>query len=208
MQPVVLKDPIEVVDALAELGLSWDVLREAMLGGEGERDECTANDPPGAPGFFSYARTTRRLGELLIPSGWTRQDKENLALVVSPSRDIAIAVSTGDEGTGVHYLPARSKYPKGPATVTAVEQNRQLLLFHNESQKTTPPAAWRTWLLLRRRVGNKLYCELSLPYSVGEDDRVEEWTRRIIFDPISFEPSINDGDDTGDPIVINVPRRP
>jgi hypothetical protein len=37
---------VEVVGALMDLGLSVEVLREALLIGEAARDACTANDTP------------------------------------------------------------------------------------------------------------------------------------------------------------------
>lgn len=211
MESAVWHDPIVVTDALAEMGLSLEALQDAVKAGEELRDGCTQNDPSNAPGVFSYARTTRRLAELLIPDGWVRRDVANLALVVSPSEDLAIVVSTGDDGTGAYYRPVKSKYPKGPATVLVVERNRQQLDFFRPNPEPPDPQevkACTTWMLLRRRVGDTLFWELSLPYKVGEDGRVEEWMRRIVFEPISLAPRIDDeGGDSGENIVIEIPRR-
>ncbi len=207
MEPVVLRKPLEVVNALDELELAWEPLRDAMVNGERGRDACTPNDPQSAPGYFSYALTTRRLAELLIPSGWTRVDVDGLALVVSPLRQVAIAVSTGDGGTGVYHRSVRSKYPKGPAMKMAVEQNRQGELFPKTTPSDSRPAGWKTWLLLRRRADDKLYCELSLPYEIGEDDHVVEWSRRIVFEPFSFSPTIEDDENGGSPIDIDIRPR-
>src|SRR6185436_8037698 len=107
MRPVIATKTIEVANALDELKLDWTVIREAILSGENARDACTENDPQAAPGFFAYAHATRRLRELLIPRGWIRKDLEGLALVVSPNMEIAIAVSTGDGGTGLPSRPLR-----------------------------------------------------------------------------------------------------
>jgi hypothetical protein len=202
---MILRQEIEVVDALTALGVRRELLIEALLDGEAQRDACTPFDPSSAPGFVSYARTTRKLRELLVPLGWHSVDEDNLALVVSPNGDMAIAVSTGDEGTGVAYRPVKSKYPKGPATIAAVARN-QLLLFGEPNPKREPVLDRKMWMLLRRRLNSTLYCELSLPQSVGEDERVEEWATRIILPAMNLEPSIAPPD-SGDDIVIDISRR-
>src|SRR5688572_27925461 len=102
-EPVIIHTAIEVISALAALGLDLEMLTEAVLEGEESRDGCTENDPPGAGGYFSYSRTVRRLREILIPRGWKRATDVNFPLVVSPNGKIAIAVSLGDDGTGVRY---------------------------------------------------------------------------------------------------------
>src|SRR5260221_7170676 len=204
MQTAIVRKPVDVANALGELELRFEFLRDAMGSGENARDSCTPNDPQSAPGYFSYAHTTRRLAELLIPLSWTRRDVDGLALIVSPSDDVAIIISSGDEGTGIPNHPVRSRYPKGPATKMAVEQNRQLDLFPRAIQDQNQPGPWRTWLLLRRRAEDSLYSELSLPHEVGEDDHVVEWTRRIILEPISFKPDIHHEEETGEPINIDI----
>src|SRR5438034_4977724 len=122
MTRIVKVGPVEVVAYLEGLGLSVDELREAILIGESARDACTPNDPPSAPGFYAWAKTVRALGEILIPKGWTRNDDEKLSIVLSPNAQKAIAVATGDEGTGILGALPKTKYPKGPATVAIVEK--------------------------------------------------------------------------------------
>src|SRR5688500_6601950 len=100
MTKLVIAEPVEVSGYLEWLGLSVDELRDAILIGEGSRDACTPNDPPNAPGFYAWAKTVRALGEILIAKGWTRNDDGNLSIVVSPDGQKAVAVATGDEGTG------------------------------------------------------------------------------------------------------------
>ena len=119
MESRLLKTEIEVTGILAELGLEREWLVEAVRAGEASRDECTPNDPSTAPGYVSFARTTRRLAEQLIPEGWTREDRENIAFIVSPDRHRAIVISTGDEGTGTES-PVKTKHPKGSATLAMV----------------------------------------------------------------------------------------
>jgi hypothetical protein len=91
-----------------------------------------------------------------------------------------------------------------------VEQNHQLELFPKPLvAKDGLPPTWETWLLLRRRDKEEdmLYFELSLPWRLDEDFHVIEWSKRIIFEPISFKPTISDSEPEEKPIEIEIRRR-
>jgi hypothetical protein len=180
----------EALDGLSQLGLTETIIREAILDGELARSSCTANDPPALGGILGWGRTTRGLRERTIPLGWSASEIGQLSTTVDPAGTVAIAVTTGDQGTGVARATPRTKYPKGPATAAAVERNRlQLDLFkrYEESDDSEPVVV--TWLLLIARSGKQIRCELSLPGYIGDDDRVETWVERIILEPISTEPT-------------------
>src|SRR5689334_19316059 len=114
MQATVIRtSAIEVVDALAQMGLTVENLTEAILRGEIARDSCTANDAPGAPGFYAWNGTVRALRDILMPDGWDRNDDVCYSRVISPDKSIAIAVVTGDDGTGKRDACPKTKYPKG-----------------------------------------------------------------------------------------------
>src|SRR5438105_6743044 len=127
MQPNVKATFREVTDALAELGLTPEVLNDAILRGETARDSCTANDPPNSPGFYSWAGTGRALRDILVALGWVINDDVNYSRVVNEELNIAIAVVTGDEATGNRDFSPKTKYPKGPATQAAVTVNQASL---------------------------------------------------------------------------------
>jgi hypothetical protein len=206
MTAIVRQSVIEVRTALRELGLESDILREAILRGEVARDSCTANDPPSAPGFDAWARTVRALREILIPRGWSRNDDINLSTIVSPNGSFAITVATGDEGTGRVEADPKTKYPKGPATEAAVNRNQLRLFAVDESTAEMQ----LTWMLLRRRDGESVLSELSLPASMTEDGQVEEWLERIILDPITLGPDLiirGTPEPSAPPIDIPVRRR-
>jgi len=176
-------------ERLESLGLSRQIIYDAVLVGEAARASCTANDPPILPGLLSWGRTLRGLGELLAPRGWVRRDEGNFSTVVDKRLGIAIAVATGDEATGLLGATPRTKYPKGPTTERAVEQNnQQLRLFDEPDDVETDEAIDQgvslTWILLIARIGADVRCELSLPAALGEDGRVEAWRERIILGPI------------------------
>lgn len=210
MRTVIRTSQIDVTNDLAALGVSYDVLREAILVGEYARNECTLNDPPNGPGFIAWDKTLRRLKELLIPEGWTRRDYT----VIRPDNRMAIAVAIGDEATGDENRTPKTKYPKGAATEVAVMINRQQLeLFDQILNRTiieggAQSDALQTWMLVRNRVDDTIFCELSLPARLGEDGRVEDWGFRIILQPITLEPNpVSGQSDEGQPIEVTVNRR-
>src|SRR5216683_3152470 len=194
IQRVVLQGPVDVAIRLKELGLTPDILREAVSRGQAARETCTPNDPPAMVGIFGWGRTVRALRELLLSEGWDRSEDDNLSTVVNESKDIAIAVALGDAltGTSPPQTP-KTKYPRGIATAAAIERNvSQLELFPPDQSIPRPyPAKRITWLLLVCPTENEVRCELSLPASVGEDDRVEAWMERIVLEPIGLDPNPN-----------------
>lgn len=99
MSTVVLHTSTAVTDRLAMLGLTVDVLRDAVAMGEAARNSCTANDPSIAPGFLAWAKTTRGLRDALAPANWRRSSDGGLEAILSPDGNLAIVVATGDEGT-------------------------------------------------------------------------------------------------------------
>ncbi|MDQ3818774.1 MAG: hypothetical protein M3362_14000 [Acidobacteriota bacterium] len=208
MRATVKKGVITVTNALTELGLDFDTVRDAILIGELARDGCTANDPPSTPGYYAWSNTVRALRERLIPKGWERNDEFQLSTVVSPDGLTAIAVVTGDDGTGKADADPKTKYPKGPATGAAVNRNRFLPLFEERKPQAEEVSAKKraTWMLLRKRVRDAVLVELSLPASMTDEGQVEGWLTRIILDPITIEPVIEVEEDTSEQ-SIDVPVR-
>ncbi len=208
---------IEVVSSLSALeGLTVEALRDALLAGETARDGCTANHPSNAPGFYAWSAGVCSLREQLSAAGWTRAEEDGLPLILSPSGGIAIALETGDDGTGLADRIPKTKYTRGPATVAVVVRNKnQSELWESDKEEVTVPnPTCQTWFLLRRRIEETILSELSLPDAIGVDGRVESWIERIILPPISLDPSSGGilplaptgGGDSGD-IDVRVHRR-
>jgi hypothetical protein len=208
MQASVKASAIEIANALAQLGLTSEILSEAILRGEIARDSCTANDAPGAPGFYAWAGSVRALRDILMPLGWTRNDDVCYSRVVNPDRSVAIAVVTGDDGTGKRDANPKTKYAKGAATQAAVISNQGFLFGQLASDEVEAPETWVTWMLLKKRTGDSVFAELSLPSSMSKDGQVESWQTRIILAPILVDPNIDVEDDSSDaPIDVPVRRR-
>lgn len=209
MKTVIRAGQIDVTNDLATLGVPYETLKEAILAGEYARNECTLNDPPNGPGFIAWDKTLRRLKERLVSEGWTRNDYT----VLRPDGRMVIAVATGDEATGDPDRTPKTKYPKGAATEIAVRRNReQLELFDqglNRKIIDSPrPDEMQTWMLVRHRIDDTIFSELSLPFRLGDDGRVEDWGFRIILEPIALEPNpVPDQNEGGQTIEVKVNRR-
>ncbi len=218
----ITKGDIGVRQELAALGLTPEILYEAMEIGESYRALCTPNDPPSFHGVTAWARSLRALREILTNKEWTKDDAGNYSTVVNPDKSLAIAVSTGDKETGI-YDPTRPlaspklKHPKGNMTRAAVNQNAvALYLFEDmaadaKAKADEQEAAEKriTWMLLKRREKDTIFAELSLA-SKFDGGQVSGWEHRIILEPFDVEPVVDVGDDSGDDsgdIAIDVPVR-
>lgn len=88
------------VTRLDQLGLVKSDLSEAAHWGVNHLAYSTAHEPPSGPGQIIWIKTVRALRDKLVPRGWTTDDTDNYATVVSPDGSMAIAVAAGDERTG------------------------------------------------------------------------------------------------------------
>jgi len=186
----------DVDNRLAELGLEEPPIAEIVRRGYVVFASCTPNDPPLFPGFSAWASMVRGLREYLLPE-WERSDENNYSLVINPTGTIAIAVATGDEGTGRQDATPTTKSSKGPSTVEAVASNQLQLdlpfVFPPVEVPARPAAADKqrmTWILLVHRAQGEVRCELSLPSSMGTDGRVDRWEERIILKAIPTDPEV------------------
>lgn len=192
MKAILLSNPVEVHSRLQELGLTEEILRQIVEAGERARRVCTDNHPRTTPGYTRWSEMVKVSRDLLMPLGWTKRDDGGVPLVVHPEGSIAIAVTTGDEGTGDDSsIDLRLKNRKGAATTVLVEQNaEQLELFDLGSTGVkAKPGVPITWYLIVRRIDGKLRYELSLPLSMI-DGQIEKCQERLIFPPIDLDPTL------------------
>lgn len=194
-----------VASRLAELGLEEGPLRDVVRRGYLAFISCTANHPPFIPGIWAWGETVRALREYVMPMGWTRSDENSYSVVIDPQGHTAIAVATGDEGTGRSDASPATKSPKGPSTSDAVASNQMAFVFMSPTPSVAieaiqyPADDRMTWLLLIHRAIGEVRCELALPSSMGLDGRVDGWRERIILGSIPLD---------GDTIEITPPPQP
>lgn len=170
---------------IVELGLSWAIVRRAVVAGEMQRDNCSPFDPPTFPGISGWAGRNRELRVQVLELDWSMSNTANFCTVISPDGEWAIATSTGDDGTGVTAKDSNFKNRRGPRTRRAVEQN-QALLFSELKKEAPNLVLSKTWMLLVHRKGDYAFCEMKLPRLLDEDGRVAAWAERVIFPPINL----------------------
>ncbi len=178
------------VDArLASLQLDRQVLIDSLLQANIYRVRMTSHHPR----LYRYAaltcETVAALRDFLVPRGWQKADEGHYELVVNPELHVAIAVASGDAGTGDKDRIPSNKSEKGPRTVKAVDDNRTADLF----PETLPDASdveqtFDTWILLHRLIGNQIRLELSRPNDYDATERfVISWSERILVGTITLD---------------------
>lgn len=196
MAETVRIESLDVHNRLNEIGLEQEALANVVRQGFYAFISCTENDAPLYPGLAAWNQMVRALREYLLPKGWIRSNEHSFPLVINPSGTLAIAVSSGDEQTGLGELSPTTKSSKGPRTIEVVAANQeQLNLFgheplpiHSETPDTNSCDNRMTWYLLFHRAINEVRCELSLPLSMGNDGRIVDWQERIILGTIPTDP--------------------
>jgi hypothetical protein len=193
MTAVVHQEAGDVRQRLAELGLEEQPLRDAVRRGQLAFISCTANHPPQFPGMSAWAETVRALREYVIPLSWQRSNDNNYALAVDPDGQVAIAVATGNDGTGRPEATPSTNARKGPSTLEAIAVNQLQFGFMGDSPvrraHASPHATNHrmTWVLLIHRALDEVRCELSLPSSIGEDGHIDAWRERILLGSVPFD---------------------
>ncbi|MBI1758720.1 MAG: hypothetical protein HYR62_05790 [Actinobacteria bacterium] len=209
----------KAVDRMEALGLSVGLVERVVRRADAEANMCTSLDPPSMEGLTRWGRTTRFLRESLVSAGWTFDNPRNLARTVHPDGEFAIVATSGDEMTGQADQSPTTKYPKGYATVEAVEANDQLTLDFGDfdlgldDERPTFPVDLRTWYLLYHVDDEGFRVELSLPNTI-EHGWITNWQERIIFPVFLREGNSlanlarpdDDQDPSGD-ITVEVNRR-
>ncbi|WP_173052636.1 hypothetical protein [Candidatus Nitrotoga sp. AM1P] len=187
-------EPIAAKSALARLGLNEEALLEAAKHGYLARSNCTANHPPLYAPFVAWGETVRVLREQLTTIGWKRNDEKNYSRIIHPDGYFAIAVATGDEATGMASGFPCNKSVKGPSTIDAIEINRLQAwlpgMGPDELQNDPKEGQPMTWLLLVHHALNEIRSELSQPFDIGSNGRINGWRERILLRtiPLDFDP--------------------
>lgn len=215
MSTLVYHESLDIEQRLSALGLSEEPLRDVIRRGYLAFTNCTANHPRAIPGIWAWAETVRALREYVLPMGWRRCEDNNYSTVIAPSGRRAIAVATGDEGTGRIAATPSTKTPKGPSTIDAIECNQlQFAFMEPETPRIADQAASEdedervTWILLVHRTGGEVRCELSLPSSIDGEGRINGWRERIVLSPVPLDDDLVDVKHPVQPdIMVDVQRR-
>lgn len=96
-----LTEQVEVASALAELGVSEDVLVEAIRRGEQWRNATTPHHPKTAPGWYAWAETTAALRDGLVPEGGEAIYVDGFERCICPTKGDEIAVLGGIDSPAI-----------------------------------------------------------------------------------------------------------
>lgn len=181
--------------ALGSLGLPLDSFTEIGTRILAAFNQATPNDAANAAGSYAYFAAVRALRDGLCSLGWESYTKHNLEMVVSPERQMAIIVSSGDKNTGLNGQEApKTKNQKGNKTREIVASNQIQMYLFSEMEPPQPiydQEAITTWFLLYHvdLINSEMRMELSLPVNMDLTDlRVDRWSRRINLSSINFDP--------------------
>lgn len=176
-------------DMLAYVGMKEKELREI-----GEKiltayRQATPHDALAAPGEFAYLEGVRSVRNLLCPRGWENKSDNNLELTESPEKGISIVVSSGNKYTGNERIFPSTKNKKGRQTKRKVCLNVEQLSLPGFEKEKKKKSAVKTWIYLYYIDKSEMRMELSLPIQLDKNSKITGWEKRIILQPIFFDPT-------------------
>lgn len=196
---------------LHTLGLYEADLIMAVRAAELDRRSCSPLEPSIASGLKAWFAGVRTLAEQLVVRGWVKTETKGLPRVLNPATRVAVAIVSGDEGTGIASAEPKSKTPKGAQSIFLVHSNElQYSLFEEPRYQSMPAEeeqiTW--WLLIYSDGADVVRAELSLPVGMGEDRRLSVWKDRIILElgDLSLPPGRRDEEEP--PIEFEINIRP
>jgi hypothetical protein len=179
MSAIFLKNPIEVSNRLEDIGVTKEQLLEVVRSMQAAKNGCTDNDPPSAPGWSAWRDGTRRLREVLAPSGWVKDDTDMISSAFHKANGIRLLVCNTDSGTGLEESEPQNCSFKGSATDRAINSNEVQILMTSILDQSLPddvvpfdPAANDLvkivhWYLCVYINGEAVRAELSCPVKIA-----------------------------------------
>ena len=164
-------NPIEVINRLTDLGLKREDLIEVIERMVSARNSCTANHPPGSAGWMAWSEGTCRLRDVFLPLGWEKCEDYHISSVWD-RKQMQIAVSNTDDGTGLENRQPQQRSKKGAGTDRIVASNQSVfpeILEESMNVIQLPQAAGATayWYLCVYAEGEVVRAELSCPSLCG-----------------------------------------
>lgn len=195
-QSKVFIQPLEVIDQLFALGLTTEILTEAVKRGYANRVNATENDPPNAAGSMAWFGTVRSLREFLISLGcWDRRTIRNSSLTSNTENFISIVVYSGDKNVGREgkEITPKTRNKLGKQAESYIRKNiddfDMVKNFGDFKGQCIETAQCQTWVLMYYHDIEKaeIRSEISLPISMNIYGRINDWENRIILDPIPLD---------------------
>lgn len=193
-ETVEINEPDAVVKRLGQLHIPPDALLEAVRRGHLASSFVTKAHPVWFAGSVTNGETTGALRIALGGVGWSNNDDDNIARIISPEGDVIVCVVSGNSRTGLNgdggeVQPRRKR---GLAGIRLVTRNSQIafleLLPDDDREKVYASLdAWGpTWFLLYYRDGDIVRSELSLARAISREGDLLEWSERLILTEIDM----------------------
>ncbi|MCE2027022.1 hypothetical protein [Sessilibacter corallicola] len=195
---------------LTSMGLSLEDITQSIVDGLSHFKRTTKLHPVTHAGSVAWGEINATLRALLIGKdiGWGHKHQDGLTITHNSDLGISIIATSGDRYTGnKNNIDPSTKNKKGPKARDIVISNSNLDLFEdNESNNICETIdninaidQTETWVLLYHfdKKQQEVRFELSLPKNIspihGEEGklRINRWRKRIIFNSISFDRSID-----------------
>ena len=203
---------------LAALGLTEEILHDALRFAYSESERCSANDVKAASGYAIWGKPLRSLGDALAPKGWHRDGAPRLESIVSPDGSFRITSAAGNFATGnKDWMPCTAT-PKGRRTLEAIGDNGQMAMdIPGESAGVVAPMITYYFLHHLDAKREQIRAELSIPTNMtiapkAKKGLIDEFKNRLILQPVEFgvEADLSVEDDSAafsEDLDIPVPRR-
>lgn len=181
--PAIVTAPWEVDQALSELGLTREIVREVAIAAAGARADAMEVDPCGAAGTLSYFLGVRTIRLKLLPLGWKIARDGNVESTVNHKLGVQLVFQNVDRACTDADPEAISE--KGAASRRLINSG-QLELFEKPAEELVGRYPL-VWVICVSADDNSVRAEVSCP-SAFEGNQFEGFRPRLFVVDESREP--------------------
>lgn len=199
--PSIISSEHDIPHALAEIGLSREVILGIARAAVAGRNEALSVDAASAPGWLSYHFGLRAMRLHLLPRGWRLSRAENLESTVHDDLGVQLLFQNVDIACDITRNP-RAISGKGSACRQLVAEAQGELFGTTVTNHGRTPTVWVVCVASDE---SSVRVEVSCP-AAFQGDQFEEFSRRIFVANESFDPdphprtSDDEIDDTDVPV--------
>lgn len=192
-RPVIVSAEWEVDQALRELGLTREIVREVASAAAAARAEALAVDPCSSAGTLSYIYGVRTIRLKLLPLGWKEAREGNVEATVNHERAVQLVFQNVHRACGEDDPEAISG--KGAGSRKLINSG-QFELFEKPADTATGRYPL-VWMICVSADDNSVRAEVSCP-AAFEGNQFNGFTRRLFVVDESFEPVPNKRENSDD----------
>lgn len=160
----IFKEPIEIIEKLAEFSTSKEELRTIIHAAIGGRMDAVPHDPKTAAGTFSYIYGTRELRNIFAAKGWIADGRDNIESIHNPQTGTKIIFQNTDCAAQKFREP-KAISGKGSASERVIAL-ATLNLFAELEEEDKRRLNGSVWYFCVAANNGQPTAELSRPYAV------------------------------------------